>query len=114
MCDCLYSAAWFLQKLLPRTKRRKLKHRLLLQHNGSYLCNESGFFFFFPFINLLNRLEDKEELEEPKSAEKYGSSCNTQPLKLGAKEIILPNVIGMFDIFLTKILRGKLERKATS
>lgn len=71
-------------------------------------------FFFFPFINLLNRLEDKEELEEPKSAEKYGSSCNTQPLKLGAKEIILPNVIGMFDIFLTKILRGKLERKATS
>lgn len=69
---------------------------------------------FFSSLNLPSRLEDKEELEEPKSAEKYGSSCNTQSLKLGAKEIILPDVIGMFVILVTKILRGKLERKATS
>ncbi|XP_010722927.1 breast cancer type 1 susceptibility protein homolog isoform X1 [Meleagris gallopavo] len=52
------------------------------------------------------RLEDKEELEEPKSAEKYGSSCNTQSLKLGAKEIILPDVIGETD-FLNEALSKK-------
>lgn len=52
-------------------------------------------------------LEDKEELEEPKSAEKYGSSCNTQPLKLGAKEIILPNVIGETDF-----LKEALDKKS--
>ncbi|POI25029.1 hypothetical protein CIB84_011221, partial [Bambusicola thoracicus] len=51
-------------------------------------------------------LEDKEEIEEPKSAEKYGSSCNTQPLKLGAKEIILPDVIGETD-FLKEALGKK-------
>ncbi|XP_031456399.1 breast cancer type 1 susceptibility protein isoform X2 [Phasianus colchicus] len=51
-------------------------------------------------------LEDKEELEEPKRAEKYGSSCNTQSLKLGAKEIILPDVIGETD-FLKEALSKK-------
>ncbi|XP_015741533.1 breast cancer type 1 susceptibility protein isoform X2 [Coturnix japonica] len=51
-------------------------------------------------------LEDKEELEKPKSAEKRGNSCNTQPLKLAAKEIILPDVIGETD-FLKEALSKK-------
>ncbi|NXE24644.1 BRCA1 protein, partial [Ardeotis kori] len=51
-------------------------------------------------------LEDKEalqissleKLEEPKSAEKGNEySCNTQPAKLSAKEIVLPNVVGESD-----------------
>lgn len=72
-----------------------------------------GCWFCF-LLKLLSRLEDKEELEEFKSAEKYGSSCNTQSLKLGAEEITLPDVIGMFVILVTKISRGKLESEATS
>ncbi|XP_072212617.1 breast cancer type 1 susceptibility protein isoform X2 [Excalfactoria chinensis] len=51
-------------------------------------------------------LEDKEELEKSKSAEKRGSSCNIQPLKLAAKEIILPDVIGETD-FLKEALSKK-------
>ncbi|NXI62052.1 BRCA1 protein, partial [Anseranas semipalmata] len=44
------------------------------------------------------QISSKEELEEPKSAEKGNEySYDTQPLKLGAKEIILPNVVGEND-----------------
>ncbi|NXC42236.1 BRCA1 protein, partial [Penelope pileata] len=53
-------------------------------------------------------LEDKEELEEPKSAEKKNEySCNTQPLKLGAKEIIPPNIVGE-----TNSLKEALSKKS--
>ncbi|XP_021233931.1 breast cancer type 1 susceptibility protein isoform X3 [Numida meleagris] len=68
------------------------------------LASNTG--LFFSFINLPNRLEDKEELEEPKSAEKNENCCNTQPLKLGAKEIILPNIVGETD-FLKEALSKK-------
>ncbi|XP_065605176.1 breast cancer type 1 susceptibility protein isoform X1 [Cyrtonyx montezumae] len=51
----------------------------------------------FSFINLPNRLEHKE-LEEPKSPEKNENSYNTQPPKLGAEEIILPDVVGETDL----------------
>lgn len=36
-------------------------------------------------------------------------SCNTQQDKLGAEEVILPNVIGVFIVLVTKMI--KLERK---
>ncbi|KAF1488926.1 hypothetical protein FQV18_0012536, partial [Eudyptula minor novaehollandiae] len=44
------------------------------------------------------QVSSQEKLEELKSAEKGNEySCNTQPDELGAKEIILPNVIGESD-----------------
>ncbi|KAF1440789.1 hypothetical protein FQV21_0007419, partial [Spheniscus demersus] len=44
------------------------------------------------------QVSSQEKLEEFKSAEKGNEySCNTQPDELGAKEIILPNVIGESD-----------------
>ncbi|KAF1545996.1 hypothetical protein FQV10_0006140, partial [Eudyptes schlegeli] len=44
------------------------------------------------------QVSSQEKLEELKSAEKGNEySCNTQPDKLDAKEIILPNVIGESD-----------------
>ncbi|XP_009460193.1 PREDICTED: breast cancer type 1 susceptibility protein [Nipponia nippon] len=66
-------------------------------------------------------LEDKEvlqtssqeKLEELKSAEKGNEySCNTQPDKLGAKEIILPNVVGESD-FSKEGLSKKSTRSIT-
>ncbi|NWR65787.1 BRCA1 protein, partial [Bucorvus abyssinicus] len=67
------------------------------------------------------RLEDKEalqissqgKLEERKSPDKGNEySCNTQPDKLGAKGIILPNVVGESD-FLTEGLSKKSTRSIT-
>ncbi|NWU56908.1 BRCA1 protein, partial [Dromas ardeola] len=44
------------------------------------------------------QISSQEKLEELKSAEKGNEySCNTQPDKLGAKEVILPNVRGESD-----------------
>ncbi|NWQ82496.1 BRCA1 protein, partial [Columbina picui] len=72
-------------------------------------------------ISLLNRLEDKEELqispqenaEELKSAEKGNEdSCTTRPDKLGAKEVILPDVIGESD-FTNECLSKKSTRGIT-
>ncbi|XP_010119973.1 PREDICTED: breast cancer type 1 susceptibility protein [Chlamydotis macqueenii] len=65
--------------------------------------------------------EDKEALqvsslekpEDPKSAEKGNEySCNTQPAKLRAKEIVLPNVIGESD-FSKEGLSKKSPRSIT-
>ncbi|KAM9267476.1 breast cancer type 1 susceptibility protein [Morus bassanus] len=45
-----------------------------------------------------HQISSQEKLEELKSAEKGNEySCNVQPDKLGAKEIILPNVLGGSD-----------------
>lgn len=77
-------------------------------------------FFFFPFTNLPNRLGNKEvvqisseeKLEEPKSPEKGNEySCNTRPTELRAKEIILPNVIGMFINLVIKMVERKAWKK---
>lgn len=58
-------------------------------------------------------ISSQENTEELKSAEKGNEyPCTTQPDKLGAEEVILPDVIGVFIILVTKMI--KLERKTTS
>ncbi|XP_042692591.1 breast cancer type 1 susceptibility protein isoform X3 [Centrocercus urophasianus] len=84
--------------------RKKQKHgigRSVLIELGTDSSEE-----IFMLASDTGRLKDKEELEEFKSAEKYGSSCNTQSLKLGAEEITLPDVIGETD-FLKEALSKK-------
>ncbi|XP_068775094.1 breast cancer type 1 susceptibility protein isoform X2 [Struthio camelus] len=55
------------------------------------------------------QFSSQEKLEELKSSEKGNEcSCNIQPVKLGAKEIILPNVIGESDS-----LKEGLSKKST-
>ncbi|NXY76856.1 BRCA1 protein, partial [Glareola pratincola] len=91
-----------------RVKRRSLR-------NKTQKCDsEKGIYIEFGKIccrstlqiSCPNRLEDKaalqicsqEKLEELKSADKGNEySCNTEPDKLGAKEVILPNVRGESD-----------------
>ncbi|KAK4808652.1 hypothetical protein QYF61_020141, partial [Mycteria americana] len=59
------------------------------------------------------QISSQEKLEELKSAEKRNEySCNTQPDKLGAKEIILPNVVGESD-FSKEGLSKKSTRSIT-
>ncbi|OXB71102.1 UNVERIFIED_CONTAM: hypothetical protein H355_015875 [Colinus virginianus] len=57
------------------------------------------------FIRTGNTGLEHKELEEPKSPENE-NSYNTQPLKLGAEEIILPDVVGETD-FLKETLCKK-------
>ncbi|XP_075631062.1 breast cancer type 1 susceptibility protein isoform X3 [Balearica regulorum gibbericeps] len=58
-------------------------------------------------------ISSQEKLEELKTAEKWNEySCNTQPGKLAAKEIIPPNVIGESD-FLKEGLGKKSTRSIT-
>ncbi|KAM6334061.1 breast cancer type 1 susceptibility protein isoform 2-T12 [Alca torda] len=55
------------------------------------------------------QISSQEKLEELKSAEKGNEySCNTQPDKLGAEEVILPNVRGESDS-----LKEGLSKKST-
>ncbi|NXJ69677.1 BRCA1 protein, partial [Rostratula benghalensis] len=55
------------------------------------------------------KISSRDKLEELKSAEKGNEySCNTQPGKLGAKEVILPNVRGESDF-----LKEDLDKKST-
>ncbi|KAM7081634.1 breast cancer type 1 susceptibility protein isoform 1-T2 [Ciconia maguari] len=59
------------------------------------------------------QISSQEKLEELKSAEKRNEySCNTQPDRLDAKEIILPNVVGESD-FLKEDLNKKSTRSIT-
>ncbi|XP_050767556.1 breast cancer type 1 susceptibility protein isoform X1 [Gymnogyps californianus] len=59
------------------------------------------------------QISSQEKLEELKSAEKGNKySCNTQPDKLGAKEIVLPSVIGESD-FSKEGLSKKSTRSIT-
>uniref|UniRef100_A0A8D0FGE0 RING-type E3 ubiquitin transferase n=1 Tax=Strix occidentalis caurina TaxID=311401 RepID=A0A8D0FGE0_STROC len=58
---------------------------------------------------LLKQILSQEKLEGLKSAEKGNEySCNTQPGKPGAEEIILPNVVGESDF-----LKESLSKKST-
>ncbi|XP_075299542.1 breast cancer type 1 susceptibility protein isoform X3 [Opisthocomus hoazin] len=60
------------------------------------------------------QISSQEKLEELKSAEKGNEySCNTHPDKLGAKEIILPSVVGESD-FSKEDLSKKSTRSITS
>ncbi|XP_009584978.1 PREDICTED: breast cancer type 1 susceptibility protein [Fulmarus glacialis] len=59
------------------------------------------------------QISSQEKLEELKSADKGNEySCNTQPDKLGAEEIILPNVVGESD-FSKEGLSKKSTRSIT-
>ncbi|NXV96543.1 BRCA1 protein, partial [Calonectris borealis] len=59
------------------------------------------------------RISSQDKLEELKSVEKENEySCNTQPDKLGAEEIVLPNVVGESD-FSKEGLSKKSTRSIT-
>ncbi|NWH25576.1 BRCA1 protein, partial [Grus americana] len=86
---------------LPRVKKRP-------RRNKTQKCDsEKGIYIEFGKICSRSALVElmynackvmKEKLEELKTAEKWNEySCNTQPGKLAAKEIIPPNVIGESD-----------------
>ncbi|XP_010141210.1 PREDICTED: breast cancer type 1 susceptibility protein [Buceros rhinoceros silvestris] len=106
-----------------RVKRRSLRHTAQKSdpEKGVYIefGSDSSEELFKQASN--TRLEDKEalqissqgKLEELKSPDKGNEySCNTQPDKLGAKGIILPNVIGESD-FPTEGLSKKSTRSIT-
>ncbi|NXT86640.1 BRCA1 protein, partial [Anhinga rufa] len=94
-----------------RVKRRSLR-------NKTQGCDsEKGIYIEFGKIWLEDKdalqISSQEKLEELKSAEKGNEcSCSAQPDALGAKEIILPNVIGESD-FLKEGLKKKSTRNIT-
>ncbi|XP_072741868.1 breast cancer type 1 susceptibility protein isoform X4 [Ciconia boyciana] len=106
-----------------RVKRCPLRNKTQKCDSEKGICIEFGSDSSEEFFKQASNtgLEDKEvlqissqeKLEELKSAEKRNEySCNTQPDRLGAKEIILPNVIGESD-FLKEGLNKKSTRSIT-
>ncbi|NXT48029.1 BRCA1 protein, partial [Pluvianellus socialis] len=86
--------------------------------NKTQKCDsEKGIYIEFGKIHTKDKealqMSSQEKLEELKSAKKGNEyACNTQPDKLGAKEIILPNVRGESD-FLKEGLSKKNTRSIT-
>ncbi|NXJ13254.1 BRCA1 protein, partial [Odontophorus gujanensis] len=60
------------------------------------------------YTYLLAYVLEHKELEEPQSPEKNENTYNTQPHKLGAEEIILPDVIGETDFLKETLIKKSM------